>query len=206
MTAVESAASGDDLPAPDARRPAPDPRHRFDPDIQHWSEPARGLPLASAPELRRAFRRHAAGVAVVTAAGLDGPVGFTATSLVSVSVEPPLISFNLSRGASSWPTISVASHVGVHVLAGHQRELAARFARSGDDRFAPPTVWVPGPRRVPLLADTAVWLVSSIEHQLPAGDHVIVVARVLHVGGWQPDGVEPLIYHDGQYRRTGGAV
>jgi flavin reductase (DIM6/NTAB) family NADH-FMN oxidoreductase RutF len=169
---------------------------------QRWSEPARDLPLASAAELRRAFRRHAAGVAIVTAAGRGGPVGFTATSLVSVSVEPPLLSFNIGRTSSSWPALATARHVGVHVLTGQQEELAARFARPGEDRFAPPTVWVPGPRRVPLLADTAVWLVAAVEQRVPAGDHIIVVARVLHVGGWQ-DGAQPLLYHDGSYLPPG---
>jgi flavin reductase (DIM6/NTAB) family NADH-FMN oxidoreductase RutF len=169
---------------------------------QRWSEPARDLPLASAAELRRAFRRHAAGVAIVTAAGRGGPVGFTATSVVSVSVEPPLLSFNIGRTSSSWPALAAARHVGVHVLTGEQEELAARFARRGADRFAPPTVWVPGPRRVPLLADTAVWLVAAVEQRVPAGDHIIVVARVLHVGGWH-DGAQPLLYHDGGYLPPG---
>jgi flavin reductase (DIM6/NTAB) family NADH-FMN oxidoreductase RutF len=149
-------------------------------------------------ELRRAFRRHAAGVAVVTAAGRTGPVGFTATSLVSVSVEPPLLSFNIARASSSWPAVAVARHVGVHVLTRHQQELATRFARPGADRFAAPTVWVPGPRRVPLLADTAVWMVAAIEQRVSAGDHVIVVARVLHAGGWR-EGTQPLVYYDGGY-------
>ncbi|MGW0582255.1 flavin reductase family protein, partial [Streptomyces sp. NPDC002920] len=75
--------------------------------------------LASPELLRSVFRRHAAGVAVITAAGASGPVGFTATSLTSVSAEPPMLSFGVGTGASSWPAISGAEHVGVHLLGDH---------------------------------------------------------------------------------------
>ncbi|HSY00308.1 MAG TPA: flavin reductase family protein, partial [Streptomyces sp.] len=92
-------------------------------------------PLLASPDLLRSvFRRHAAGVAVITARDAGGPVGFTATSLTSVSAEPPLLSFGIGTGASSWPVISEAEYVGVHILGEHQRELAATFARSGADR------------------------------------------------------------------------
>ncbi|MFE0134086.1 flavin reductase family protein, partial [Streptomyces sp. NPDC059037] len=78
--------------------------------------------LASPDLLRSVFRQHAAGVAVITAQGPAGPVGFTATSLVSVSAEPPMLSFGIGTGASSWPAISEAEHVGVHILGEHQLE------------------------------------------------------------------------------------
>ncbi|MYS39753.1 flavin reductase, partial [Streptomyces sp. SID5998] len=69
------------------------------------------LQLASPDLLRSVFRRHAAGVAVITARGEAGPVGFTATSLTSVSAEPPMISFGIGTGASSWPAISGTEHI-----------------------------------------------------------------------------------------------
>ena len=93
---------------------------------------------------RSIFRQHAAGVAVITATG-ERPVGFTATSLNSVSAEPPLISFGVGTSSSSWPVIAEADHIGVHILGDHQQELAATFARSGADRFAAPTAWRIGP-------------------------------------------------------------
>jgi flavin reductase (DIM6/NTAB) family NADH-FMN oxidoreductase RutF len=150
-----------------------------------------------APDVfRSVFRRHAAGVAVITAAGPD-PVGFTATSLTSVAAEPPLLSFGVSNGASSWPTIAQASHVGVHVLGEHQEELAATFARSGADRFAPPTDWHSGPHGVPLLDAVSAWLVCRVVARVPAGDHHIVVAQA--VAG-DPDGPgRPLVYHQGRF-------
>ncbi|MEV8034496.1 flavin reductase family protein [Streptomyces sp. NPDC002742] len=147
--------------------------------------------------LRSVFRRHAAGVAVITASGARGPVGFTATSLTSVSAEPPVVSFGVGTGASSWPAISEADHVGVHVLGEHQRELAATFARSGADRFGAPTRWRKGPEEVPVLDDVLAWLVCRVVARVPAGDHRIVLAEVV-LGDHSGEG-GPLLYHQGRF-------
>lgn len=152
-----------------------------------------------ADAFRSVFRRHAAGVAVVTATGPDGPVGFTATSLTSVAVEPPLFSFGISVGASSWPVVAAAQYVAVHVLGEHQEDLAGLFARSGADRFGPATRWSYGPHGVPLLADVPAWLLGRIEGRVPAGDHRIVVARAVAGDARGPGG--PLLYHQGGFRR-----
>ncbi|WP_181795437.1 flavin reductase family protein [Streptomyces sp. WELS2] len=160
--------------------------------------PELGTPLTASPELlRSAFRRHAAGVAVITARGASGPVGFTATSLTSVSAEPPLVSFGIGTGASSWPAIAGTDHVGVHILGEHQSDLAATFARSGADRFGAPTAWREGPKGVPVLDDVLVWLVCRIVGRVPAGDHRIVLAEV-ELG--DPSGTgRPLLYHQGRF-------
>ncbi|MGW0866190.1 flavin reductase family protein [Streptomyces sp. NPDC002611] len=155
--------------------------------------------LATPDLLRSVFRRHAAGVAVITARGDTGPVGFTATSLASVSAEPPLLSFGVGTGSSSWPAIAATEHVGVHILGEHQQELAATFARSGADRFAEPTAWREGPEGVPLLDGVSAWLVARVVARVPAGDHRLVLAEVLH---GDPTGAgRPLLYHQGRFRR-----
>ncbi|MGW3017976.1 flavin reductase family protein [Streptomyces longwoodensis] len=153
--------------------------------------------LASADLFRSVFRRHAAGVAVITASGDTGPVGFTATSLSSVSAEPPLVSFGIGTGASSWPAVSRAEYVGVHILGEHQRELAATFARSGADRFGAPTSWQDGPHGVPVLDDVLAWLVCRVHARVPAGDHRLVLAEVV-LGDPAGDG-RPLLYHQGRF-------
>ncbi|MFD7130720.1 flavin reductase family protein [Streptomyces sp. NPDC059894] len=153
--------------------------------------------LASPDLLRSVFRRHAAGVAVITASAGTGPVGFTATSLTSVSAQPPLLSFGVGTGASSWPALSDADHVGVHILGEHQQELAATFARSGADRFGAPTAWQEGPEGVPVLDDVLAWLVCRVVARVPAGDHRIVLAEVVH---GDPAGAgRPLLYHQGRF-------
>ncbi|MFG2602222.1 flavin reductase family protein [Streptomyces sp. NPDC048514] len=160
--------------------------------------PDLGTARLAAPDLlRSAFRRHAAGVAVITADGDSGPVGFTATSLTSVSVEPPLVSFGIGVGASSWPAIAKTEHVGIHILGDHQSELAATFARSGADRFGAPTAWREGPEGVPVLDDVLAWLVCRVVGRVPAGDHRIVLAEVV-LG--DPSGTgRPLLYHQGRF-------
>jgi flavin reductase (DIM6/NTAB) family NADH-FMN oxidoreductase RutF len=148
------------------------------------------------PVFRSVFRRHAAGVAVITAAGAQ-PVGFTATSLSSVAAEPPLLSFGISTGSSSWPTLADAPFVGVHLLGEHQEELAATVARSGADRFGQSTAWRRGPHGVPLLEDVSAWLVGRVVARIPAGDHRIVVAQAI-AGDPQGPG-RPLLYHQGTF-------
>ncbi|GHE74210.1 flavin-dependent reductase [Streptomyces longispororuber] len=159
--------------------------------------PGLSTPRTATPDLLRSvFRRHAAGVAVITARG-TGPVGFTATSLTSVSAEPPMISFGIGTGASSWPAVSRAEHVGVHVLGEHQEELAATFARSGADRFAAPTRWFEGPEGVPVLDGVLAWMVCRVVARVPAGDHRLVLAEAV-VG--DPSGAgRPLLYHEGRF-------
>ncbi|WP_176604107.1 flavin reductase family protein [Streptomyces abyssomicinicus] len=147
--------------------------------------------------LRSVFRRHAAGVAVITAGHRGEAYGFTATSLTSVSADPALVSFGISERSSCWPAVARAEYVGVHILGEHQTELAATFARSGADRFAPPTAWREGPGGVPLLDDVVAWLVCRPVARVPAGDHRIVVAEV---AGGDPAGPgRPLLYHQGRY-------
>ena len=170
------------------------------------SQPLENLPNAATPEdpigitadqYRAAMRRYPAGVTIVTLDAGAGPVGFTATSLTSVSVEPPLLSFGIGVGASSWPAISEADHVGVHILGEHQQELAATFARSGADRFGAPTDWREGPEGVPVLDDVLAWTVCRIVGRVPAGDHRIVLAEVVLGDSTGPG--RPLLYHQGRF-------
>ncbi|MCX5535458.1 flavin reductase family protein [Streptomyces sp. NBC_00006] len=152
---------------------------------------------AATPDLfRSVFRQHAAGVAVVTAPGA-APVGFTATSLTSVSARPPVVSFGIGIGSSSWPTVAEAEHVGVHILGEHQADLAATFAKSGADRFGGPTRWFEGPQGVPILDGVLAWLVCKVIARVPAGDHQIVLAEALC---GDPAGAgRPLLYHQGRF-------
>ncbi|MFJ4828518.1 flavin reductase family protein [Streptomyces sp. NPDC088747] len=162
------------------------------------ARPDLGTPQLASPDLLRSvFRRHAAGVAVITAADGERPVGFTATSLTSVSAEPPVVSFGIGVGASSWPAVSRSDHVGVHILGEHQRELAGTFATTGADRFGAPTRWRNGPEGVPVLDDVLAWLVCRVVARVPAGDHRIVLAEVV-LG--DPSGAgSPLLYHQGRF-------
>jgi flavin reductase (DIM6/NTAB) family NADH-FMN oxidoreductase RutF len=144
-----------------------------------------------------AFRQHAAGVAVVTVPGPGGPAGFTATSLASVSLDPPLLSFGISSGSSTWPALRDAGSVVVHVLSDGQRDVAELFARTGADRFGAGTRWRELPTGEPVLHGVAAWLRCRIEERFTAGSHRLVVAGV--VEGAADPGARPLLYHAGGY-------
>ncbi|WP_328886261.1 flavin reductase family protein [Streptomyces sp. NBC_00316] len=146
---------------------------------------------------RQAFRRYPAGVVVVTADAGHGPVGFTATSLASLSLDPPLVSFGIGTTTSTWPHIERADTAVVNFLGAEQQPVAKTFATSGIDRFAAPTAWRRLPEGEPVLDGVAGWLRLEIEQAVPAGDHRIVIARV--VDTWIDERRSPLLFHDGSY-------
>jgi flavin reductase (DIM6/NTAB) family NADH-FMN oxidoreductase RutF len=158
------------------------------------SHPATGI----APErFKQVFRNYPAGVVVVTVDGGEGPAGFTATSLTSLSLAPPLVSFGIAVTASSWPHVEQAGSAVVNFLGADQEDVARRFATSGIDRFAAPTRWHRLERGEPVLDGVAGWLRVGFEQTVPAGDHRIVVARVEE--SWLEEGRSPLLFHDGAY-------
>jgi flavin reductase (DIM6/NTAB) family NADH-FMN oxidoreductase RutF len=150
-----------------------------------------------APEaFRELFRHHPNGVAVITTAGTDGPVGFTATSVVSISADPPLLAFSITDTSSSWPTVRESRSVVVHLLDTGHRDLSATFATSGIDRFARHP-WRELPSGEPLLTDVGTWSRGSVVHRLGAGGSTVVLVEVTELVTASER--EPLVYHDRHY-------
>ena len=88
-------------------------------------------------EFRNALGNFATGVTIVTACGKDGRLaGVTASSFNSVSLDPPLVLWSLTRESPSLQIMEEASHFCVHVLSAEQADLGMKFARAGDDKFA----------------------------------------------------------------------
>ncbi|MFE3383652.1 flavin reductase family protein [Streptomyces anulatus] len=154
-------------------------------------------PVYAPDRFKQVFRRYPAGVVVVTADSGRGPVGFTATSLTSLSLDPPLVSYGIGVAASSWPHVEAASSTVVNFLGADQESLARTFATSGIDRFAAPTAWRRLPEGEPVLDGVAGWLRLETERIVPAGDHRIVIARVTE--SWLDEERAPLLFHDGAY-------
>jgi flavin reductase (DIM6/NTAB) family NADH-FMN oxidoreductase RutF len=171
----------------DARPPEPDSPDSAD-------DPA----ALDGDRFRQLLRRHASGVVVVTAPG-DPPVGFTATSFTSVSLDPPMVSFSVARTGSAWRTIEVADVVAVHVLTAGQEHLARTFATSGIDRFAAHGAWREGPGGVPLLDGVLARLVCKVVSRVEAGDHTIVLATPVSGEFHADERAAPLVYHAGRY-------
>jgi flavin reductase (DIM6/NTAB) family NADH-FMN oxidoreductase RutF len=159
---------------------------------------SRPHPVSDADRFRATLRHHPAGVVIVTAVVDGRPVGLTATSFTSVSLEPPLVAFYIAETSSTWPVLRRAGGFAVHLLAEEQADLAARFARKGVDRFAAPTSWRPGPEEVPLLDGVAASLVCRRFDTRLIGDHWLVVGEVTHTLVLE-DPRPPLLYHRGAF-------
>jgi 3-hydroxy-9,10-secoandrosta-1,3,5(10)-triene-9,17-dione monooxygenase reductase component len=148
------------------------------------------------PQVMRAvLGSFCTGVVVVTAVG-EEPFGFTCQSFSSLSLDPPLISFNPARTSTTWPRIRQVGRFAVNVLAHDQDELSELFARSGADRFAE-VDWSTSPLGSPILADVSAWVDCELVAEYDGGDHTIVVGRVRALEA-NPQR-HPLIFYRGRY-------
>lgn len=147
-----------------------------------------------------AFRRHGAGISVVTALKKDGsPTGFTATSLASLSAAPPLATFNMSQTASSWASMKVGESVIIHMLSTENLDLAQTMAGEASERFSGGH-WAPGPEGLPLLKGVSAWLHAKIVDTLEVEFSATVAVRIL--GGNVGPGGDALVYQGKDYRRA----
>ena len=158
---------------------------------------AGGLPAA---EFKRVFRQHPAGVTVIGLVHRGRPVGFTATSVISVSAEPALLAFSLAAGSSSWPAVAAAETLAVSFLADHQDDVSARFATSGIDRFAAGG-WSTLDTGEPVIDGAVSWLRARVLERTPVGGSYLVSLLALAAG--TREGVAPLVHHDRTYHRIG---
>jgi flavin reductase (DIM6/NTAB) family NADH-FMN oxidoreductase RutF len=151
--------------------------------------------------LKGTFRRHASGVAVLTTLDQDGqPVGFTATSVTSLGANPPLISFNVARGASSWPAISNAKYVAMHTLGSENLALAKKMADDHTQRFVG-TDWSFGPRGLPIFEGVTSVLIVEVAQIVNIENNAVIVAKV--VEGLLGLEQRALIYHERSYAVPG---
>jgi flavin reductase (DIM6/NTAB) family NADH-FMN oxidoreductase RutF len=104
----------------------------------------------------------------------------------------------VAHTSTSWPRVKSAKALCVNVLAEHQQSVSARLATSGGDKFAG-LDWSPSPGGSPVLDGALAWIDCTIEAEHPAGDHVIVVARVRELDKHEEGG--PLIFFRGGYGR-----
>jgi flavin reductase (DIM6/NTAB) family NADH-FMN oxidoreductase RutF len=165
---------------------------------------ARDFGGLSAAEFKLAFRNHPAGVAVITADAGDGPVGLTATSVFSVSAEPPLLVFSISGQSSSAPTIERADTVVVHLLGADQLDVAKLFATSGVDRFADRSSWDRLITGEPYLPGAPVWIRGRVINRMAAGGSTVVAVHAVQSSiAEEAASVAPLVYHNRTWHRIG---
>lgn len=163
------------------------------------AEPS-GAPLVASVmdsrTLRDAFGSFATGVTIVTTAGPGGSdVGLTANSFSSVSLDPPMVLWSLSRTSSSIENFRNGAHFAVHILSADQEALSARFASKGVDRFGGLAL-DRGPDGIPMLRDCMARFACKVAYQYEGGDHVIFVGEILD---FSHSARKPLVFHGGRY-------
>ncbi|WP_336099371.1 flavin reductase [Roseovarius sp. CH_XMU1461] len=150
--------------------------------------------------LRQAFGSFATGVTVVTSTTAQGdPIGFTANSFTSVSLDPPLLLVCLAKSSSNLEHFTQSGHFAVNILSEVQKDVSARFASRSADRFGE-TAWCGSRLGNPLIDGSVAWFDCETDNIVDAGDHVILIGRVAEF-----DQIEarPLAYLRGHYLDLG---
>jgi len=157
-------------------------------------------PLGFAPgpetvhDFRRALGRFATGVTVITAQSAVGPIGITANSFASLSLDPPLVLWSPARASRRFPVFTAAKAYAIHILGADQIDLCRHFVTHG---HAPEGLaWEAGAEGVPVLPDCLARFDCTAHAVHDGGDHAIVVGRVAHA--LVREG-QPLVFLGGRY-------
>ena len=160
------------------------------------SMPARG-PLGQ-ERFRQVMGHYPTGVTVVTALGPDGaPVGLTANSVTSVSLDPPLVLVCVSQESASLRAILANGAFAVNILGAGAASTAVRFAEEEHaNRFAEVAIADKGGRG-PVLDGVVAWVTCDLYRTFEAGDHLILVGEV---NDGEAAGGDPLVFFRSRYR------
>lgn len=154
--------------------------------------------------LRFVMRHVPSPVTIVTVAGEKDIRGITIGSFTSTSLHPPLVSFNISREAGVYDALIACERFAVHVLTELQSHLSDHFATpelSGEEQFRDVAFEIEEDG-TPILSDALAVMLCARHTVYDAGDHSIIVGRVVGLGDVDADGL-PLVYFDRAYRRIG---
>ncbi|MEN4983626.1 flavin-dependent trigonelline monooxygenase reductase component [Acinetobacter modestus] len=147
-------------------------------------------------ELRDAFGSFMTGVTVVTTCKDDGtPLGFTANSFASVSLDPALLLVSIAKTSSNYHNFANASHFAINILAEEQKDISNTFARPSDDRFAN-LAWTKSASHNPVIDQVSAWFDCTTYQVVDAGDHAILIGKVEDFGS---AGFAGLGYYRGAY-------
>jgi flavin reductase (DIM6/NTAB) family NADH-FMN oxidoreductase RutF len=146
-------------------------------------------------ELRQSLGAFATGVVVVTCRGSEGPCGITANSFSSVSLQPPLVLWNIAKVSNSLQAFIDAEYFAINVLRADQRAVSAHFAQSDHTTFESIEFSETG-EGVPILPQTLACFECRTQQVHDCGDHYIIVGEVERHRISQG---EPLLFFRGQY-------
>jgi len=149
-------------------------------------------------QYRKVLGHFPTGVTVVTGLTATQPNGLTIGSFTSVSLDPPLVGFLPMKTSDSWNDIRPSGAFCVNVLAESQQQVCASFARTGVDKFAGIDIEPAGRVNAPRITGALAHLECEIADVHEAGDHLIVIGRVVAL--CHKDG-SPLMFYGGTYGR-----
>jgi flavin reductase (DIM6/NTAB) family NADH-FMN oxidoreductase RutF len=160
------------------------------------------IPEKDATEaLRASFRRHASGVSVITLVDADKKaIGFTATSMTSLGANPPLASFNVSQGSSTYPSLELGKYVGIHTMGAGTVDLAQRMAADHTQRFVNDD-WHEGPYGVPVFPAATSILIAKIREIHSIENNAVVIVDIIEGLSGTED--EALLYYQRSYMKPG---
>ncbi|AOD22484.1 oxidoreductase [Rhodococcus sp. p52] len=150
------------------------------------------------PSLRQAFAHVPSGV-VAICAEVDGErIGMAASTFVPVSLAPPLVSFCVQNTSTTWPRLSSLPHLGISVLSEEHDGAARVLAAKNGDRFAGIDIESREGGAL-FVSGTSVRMDVTVEQEVLAGDHAIVVLRINEL--LTDADVEPIVFHRSSFRR-----
>ena len=150
-------------------------------------------------ELRNALGRFATGVCIISTVSEKGePLGLTANSFASVSLDPPLVLWSLQNNSEVYSVFARPEYFAINVLAHEHHEHSNRYAKKGDHLLAPEH-FRPGRYGSPIIREALVSFECELHASHEGGDHLIIVGRVVDMQA-RPDG-EPLLFYTGKYHR-----
>jgi flavin reductase (DIM6/NTAB) family NADH-FMN oxidoreductase RutF len=156
--------------------------------------------LQGAEALKATFRRHASGVAIITSSASSGqPIGFTATSVTSLGSNPPLVTFNIAQGSSSYPHLTVGKLVAIHTLGTENLELAQLMAGPKELRFK--GSYQVGPENTPLFSEASAVLLARVRAKHEVESNAVVVLDAIEAFEGKP--TDPLLYFQRGYLTVG---
>ena len=147
-------------------------------------------------ELRDALGRFATGICVVTTQTADGPLGITANSFASVSLDPPLVLWSPALASKRCDAFVNADHFAIHILGEEQKHYCDTFATGGRDFDQ--LDWQPSAQNVPLLTTCLARFECDRYAVHDGGDHAIIIGKV--TSATVGEGA-PLIFAQGAYGR-----
>lgn len=159
-------------------------------------------PIASSPpgptEMRRAMGTFATGVTVITGFEKGVPIGFACQSFASVSLEPPLVLFCADHRGRAWPRIRNAGRFCVNVLHEQQTDLCDRFGSSRGRKYDGLS-WALSRWETPVLPGVLMRVHAEVHDVHVAGDHDVVIGRVLELDTSAAEHDRPMLYFRGKF-------